>query len=423
MKKGIVYLIQPAELIGTNRFKIGCSEDPSLKRIKSYLKGTTYKSINECNNPFVLEEKIKKEFNKKFKLFAGKEYFEGSEKEMIKLFLYILLTHNYEDNNIDLKNSILNSKMDNSDIKIDSESEIENDFESEDDEVDCNVKNHFKNYKDDIYYGGKKKLIKKDTDNENYDTLKLIDISCGDISENVYAYWDLQIEKYAKVLDKKVFKNNKIYDLHDYSFIEKLNKHKTIINDVIIEECRYKENNLLNCFDDNKIFNNTLYEIDFKRDIIMKDCIINGKFCGKLQSHNQVRLDEKTVITIYELGGKLYDRAYLQEHLPYMIYYTDKYYYMLDNIDREGTYEDHNFIGKRRCSCCLPTCEICNFIDNDSKNSIYLFRCWYIIGDEKGNKEKNEKEFNEIKQKFINITKGKICLNLDIPKTNLLLGI
>ena len=32
-----------------------------------------------CNEPYKLERKIKDEFKKKFKLVAGKEYFEGNE--------------------------------------------------------------------------------------------------------------------------------------------------------------------------------------------------------------------------------------------------------------------------------------------------------------------------------------------------------
>lgn len=30
---GIIYLIQPAELVGTNRYKIGCSKKDDLSRL------------------------------------------------------------------------------------------------------------------------------------------------------------------------------------------------------------------------------------------------------------------------------------------------------------------------------------------------------------------------------------------------------
>jgi hypothetical protein len=43
MTRGIIYLIQPAELVGTNRFKIGCSNNTNLIRCKTgYKKGSIY---------------------------------------------------------------------------------------------------------------------------------------------------------------------------------------------------------------------------------------------------------------------------------------------------------------------------------------------------------------------------------------------
>ncbi len=72
MSTGIIYLVQPAELVGTSRYKIGCSGNTTLNRIKNgYKSGTRYISIFECEEPFKLENEIKKIFNKKFKLIAG----------------------------------------------------------------------------------------------------------------------------------------------------------------------------------------------------------------------------------------------------------------------------------------------------------------------------------------------------------------
>ena len=107
MNKGIIYLLQPCELVGTNRYKIGCSKKPNLDRCKfGYKKGTRYICIIECFNPLLLENKIKLEFNKKFKLIAGNEYFEGNEYNMFKLFNKIIIENinddeyiNYIDNN------------------------------------------------------------------------------------------------------------------------------------------------------------------------------------------------------------------------------------------------------------------------------------------------------------------------------------
>lgn len=38
MKKEIVYMIQPAELLETNRYKIGMSRESTIKRLKNYKK-------------------------------------------------------------------------------------------------------------------------------------------------------------------------------------------------------------------------------------------------------------------------------------------------------------------------------------------------------------------------------------------------
>lgn len=88
---GIVYLIQPAELVGTNRYKIGCSKSSSLNRVRNgYNNGTRYISINECNNPLETEKRIKQVFNDKFTLLSGCEYFEGDENEMLHEYFNII---------------------------------------------------------------------------------------------------------------------------------------------------------------------------------------------------------------------------------------------------------------------------------------------------------------------------------------------
>jgi hypothetical protein len=104
MSKGIIYLIQPSELIGTNRYKIGCSNSPTLTRcINGYKTGSRYISINECINPFVLEKKIINEFNKLFKLIAGHEIFEGDENLMCAIFMKIITEYKTKHNNFEIK--------------------------------------------------------------------------------------------------------------------------------------------------------------------------------------------------------------------------------------------------------------------------------------------------------------------------------
>ena len=89
--KGTIYLVQPAELVGTERYKIGMSAINDLDRCrKGYKKGTRYIIIMECDEPSKVEYEIIKRFNVKFTLFCGREYFEGNEEDIKKEFYNIV---------------------------------------------------------------------------------------------------------------------------------------------------------------------------------------------------------------------------------------------------------------------------------------------------------------------------------------------
>ena len=100
---GILYLIQPAELVGTDRYKIGCSTKSTLDRVTTgYKKGTKILYVIECDNPFETEKILKKKFNKKFKLITGNEYFEGDKEEMKKIFYSVVMNNSdYSEDNVD----------------------------------------------------------------------------------------------------------------------------------------------------------------------------------------------------------------------------------------------------------------------------------------------------------------------------------
>lgn len=94
---GIVYFLQPSELVGVKsadglgRYKVGCSQDQSLNRCqKGYKVGTEYIIVMGCQHPYRVEAKIKAEFTKKFNLIAGKEYFEGDKVAMMLEFQNIV---------------------------------------------------------------------------------------------------------------------------------------------------------------------------------------------------------------------------------------------------------------------------------------------------------------------------------------------
>lgn len=100
---GILYLIQPEELIGTDRYKIGMSNNNDLVRCKNgYGKNSRYIIIGECPNPLEIENKVKIEFKNKFKLIKGQEYFEGDLELMKKIFISIVFFK--EEKQIVIKN-------------------------------------------------------------------------------------------------------------------------------------------------------------------------------------------------------------------------------------------------------------------------------------------------------------------------------
>ena len=84
---GIVYLIQPAELVGTDRAKVGCSGKSDLSRVLQYKKGTKPLGIFYTEHPFTLEKAIITIFNSHFTKIAGNEYFMGNIDEMRKIFV------------------------------------------------------------------------------------------------------------------------------------------------------------------------------------------------------------------------------------------------------------------------------------------------------------------------------------------------
>jgi len=114
-----VYLLQPAELVGTNRYKIGISSRCDLNRLRSYGSGTRYIHYFECKDYIAVENSLKDNFNrnKKIKCIKGREYFEGDEQEIIDIFLKIMIKYltggdiliPHNDDNI--KEDSVNDKM------------------------------------------------------------------------------------------------------------------------------------------------------------------------------------------------------------------------------------------------------------------------------------------------------------------------
>ena len=99
-----VYIIQPAELRNTDRYKIGMSSKSDLSRVRSYRNGTRYIAIIECIDYIYVERLLIKHFNKNYKLIAGCEYFEGDELCMINSFINIVME--YKNKSIENKKQV-----------------------------------------------------------------------------------------------------------------------------------------------------------------------------------------------------------------------------------------------------------------------------------------------------------------------------
>lgn len=106
-----IYLIQDGEDVGTNIYKVGrttqLNDCRTINRIKSYNNGSIIYSIIRVHDDNVreIERKIIKEFEQKFVLFKGNEWFKGDVEEMMSKVYEITTEYklvveknpNYED--------------------------------------------------------------------------------------------------------------------------------------------------------------------------------------------------------------------------------------------------------------------------------------------------------------------------------------
>jgi hypothetical protein len=108
-EKGLLYLIQPAELVGTSRYKVGYSKNNDLNKFrKDYKKGSRFLDIYEYDRSPLLVREIRNNFNNKFKLVAGRTYYEGNENDIKKHFNAIINNHALANNsNVNNSNNLL----------------------------------------------------------------------------------------------------------------------------------------------------------------------------------------------------------------------------------------------------------------------------------------------------------------------------
>jgi hypothetical protein len=301
MNKGIIYLIQPAELIGTNRYKIGCSNKPNLDRCKNgYKNGSRYICIMECLNPVVLEKKIKDNFTEKFNLIAGNEYFEGNENEIYNMFIDIVGKH--RNNNL--------YTIEQTSEQMSEQILYQNNINE--------IKEFFPLYKQDQEFDGKKQLIQIKIDQLNIVIKYIYMKKIKEITITRTNYINI-------LIDKKIIKNYIIYDLNNNIFLDKINNIKTRIDlDILIldtdEDIKYNvyeiENNLIeakikNNFINNTIINNKIY--CYTNDIGRKNICKYYYECIK----ENIKIIKN--INLIFIKYNYYDSDYLLKYFPYCI--------------------------------------------------------------------------------------------------------
>jgi len=151
--KGLLYLIQPAELVGTQRYKIGYSKNNDITKFrKDYKKGSRFLDIYEYERAPLLVSEIRNNFNNKFKLVAGRTYYEGNETDIKKNFNAII--SNYSNaNNINSQNLIASTNSQNLLTNNNSNASASNKFRS--------LTNY--SYMQNIMYGAKCQPMKKNS--------------------------------------------------------------------------------------------------------------------------------------------------------------------------------------------------------------------------------------------------------------------
>jgi hypothetical protein len=379
MNTGIIYLIQPAELVGTHRYKVGLSNKPNLDRcIKGYKNGSRYLCIMEIASPLTLEKNIKEYFTKKFKLAAGSEYFESSEEnEIISEFLQKVLEY---------KNVITGKRHRLSENKSDIPEIGVNDICLGMEEIITT----FEDWKEDMSFGGKKFLARS----KLYKDKICIEYIHNQKLERDFVTLDPFADYLHSLIKNGVLADGKTYDLNSVKFLKELDQYKSkieieswdYIEKIIASSKKIKQNPFFrvrcNLFS-NAILNKAVY-CDYKKKLGFVELNFSTRSNGK---------NEK--FFVISIGGKNYDSYLLRLFTPFRISINDKEnsFYMVN--------KDNQHIGICKTSDLLTIDRTEELLDKDD------YPPWSRYQD------KREITLKKMEERFFKITSGLKCLNMN----------
>lgn len=85
-----VYLVQPQNLLGTDVYKVGHTQQVNTTRHKQYGKNYILIAQVAVSNSSVIEQRLISVFKKKYTCHQPNEYFKGNVAEMLKDFLAVV---------------------------------------------------------------------------------------------------------------------------------------------------------------------------------------------------------------------------------------------------------------------------------------------------------------------------------------------
>lgn len=251
MSEGIVYLIQPSELVGTERYKLGCSGKSCTQRLSAYKKGTRVLCVNLVKKPFLVEKKLKETFLQEFDVVAGNEYFITNDERKMYLKFHEIVGRYFDVEEISFdseESSTTNSvvqALSRTTIESDSDSDfyVESSSSSDSDSSDSSVNSVSSIIKK--YYNSSDSSSDSESDSECYCkiTYKSQDPEERErlftmLSEIVKTYNKYVVIDHEKCIGVVIFNSSKFEQLRN-NFVTKVRNYKKKNNIVLSGKFNY----------------------------------------------------------------------------------------------------------------------------------------------------------------------------------------